>query len=482
MARLPFLLLLAAAPAMAAAADEGGTALLRPSQDRAAPARGSVLGDVGAALRHMGANALPMATLRGSSFHVVVPDGGSLPPEQTGAVDGTVALALRGSLETRRAAAAAHAAKAGRHAAALAFLPRVDAVATLGDRPNTTRPLAGIARERSSSLGLEATVPIFTSGVLLNTLHQARALHRAAELNFLQVERKAALDAALAHVDLRLQRRIVEAVDQHARALRRVATVAKALFRAGEVSRTDVAIARANAEAVAADRADARRRLRDAEAEFASLTGTAAPDALHLPAGEETLSLSSAVERAVAASHALGAQRLGADALRHAALAERGRWGPQVSGYLNAERDLHHSTRTPDPMAYEVGVRLRVPLLAAGAAASVDKARAEAIEARYSALDAERRLRRQIAALWHAERAADERRGAFRRQMAHIDTTVRGTLKEYRAGFRSITDVLEAQVKHLEATVALETAVHRKASATLRLRAATGRLDGGTRR
>ena len=457
---------------------------------------------LGEGLSHTRRNAVPALTLRGSDMDAPVPDGTSAPAlpglglagttdfdAPDGTVTATVGAALRGSLETRRAEAAARAARANSHAAALSFLPTVTGAIEYGDAPNTARPIGAVARQQSTVASVEANLPIFTSGRLLNQLQQARSLSMAADMNFLAAERKAGLDAALAHVNVRLQRRIVRAVSRHRDALARVATVAKALYRAGEVSRTDVAIARANVEALAADRADAQRRLEDAVATYGSLTGREVPGKLVLPdAGsyaEGSDSLQSVIAAAVADNPTLAAQSHGAQALSHAALAERGRFGPQVSAYANANSALSHSTLPDTGDAYAFGVRLTMPLVAPSAIASVTAAKEEAVAARYGVLEAERVLRRRVAGLWNAREAAARREAAFRRQLAEIGITVKGTLREYEAGFRSITDVLEAQVKELEAQVALEGAIHERASASLRLDFATGRgvsgraTDGG---
>ena len=477
----------------------GGLAALRLSGE-AVPLEGAlpglrhVLPEIGAGLADTARDILPNAALRGSSFDVTPPRGDGAPAlpgrgiagrapldaRDPSRVGSSVASALRGSLETRRLRAAARAALAARRAAALGFLPSVTGTLTANDAPNVLiQP--GILRQNSVSVGVEATVPIFTSGVLTNRLQQARALSAAADMNFLAAERKVALEAALAHVDLRLQREVVSALTKHRDALRRVATIAKALFRVGEVSRTDVAIAQANVEALAADRADALRRLADAEAGFASLTGRPAPKRLLLPTKLAGLSMESAIARAVKGSHQLAAQDQGARALAHAALAERGRYGPQVSGYANLSRDLHHSVQTERNTNYAFGVRLTVPLVAPAAVASVTEAKEQAISSRYGVMEAERTLRRRVAGLWNAREAASRRVEALRRQMKQVDVTVTGTLREYQAGFRSITDVLEAQVKRLEGAVALEAAIHEHASASLRLDFATDRAAVGER-
>ena len=492
-----------ALPVAVASAGErlaGGRAapeLLRPSLDGTSRSVGAgvasgvavLLPELRAGLGHSARRLLPNAFLHDRAMRPAPPDGTRAPRLPGRGIAGTarddaaagpdtvavtVRSALRGSLETRRLLATARAAHAARHAAAMRFLPTVSATVEGEDLIDPAALTVQAARKRAVTGRLEASVPIFTSGVLVNEMQQARHLAAAADLNFVAGERKAALDAALAHVEVRLQRRVVAAVSGHRDALARVATIAKALFRAGEVSQTDVAIARANLSAVAADRADARRRLADAEAGFASLTGRAPPATLSLPRGAGFDSLEATVALAVRHSPALAAEQHGAQALAHAALAERGRFGPQVSGYANASRLLHHSSRTSPDLEYAMGVRLTVPLVAPSAVAAVSAAREEAIAARYGAMEAERGLRRRIVALWNGREAARRRAAAFRQQLSDVERTVEGTLREYRAGFRSIVDVLEAQVKRFQAVVARENAVHELAVAALRLDFATG--------
>ena len=458
------------------------------------PRETSVFGALREGLSHARRNVRGAYLLRGRDMHVDPnPDGdvhhdaeGTIAvglrgnSASAGTVDASVRQALRGSYATRAARSAARAARARAHAAALGFLPRVTARLDLDNGPNTARP-SKVKRQNVARMGIEASVPLFTSGVTLNTLRQAKSLARAADMNFLAAERKVALDAGLAHVELRLQRKVVAALRRHRDAVVKLVRVAHGLFRAGEVSRTDVAIARANAEGVAAELVEAERRLAEARTALESLTGRASPATLSLPNANVRLTLPRAVEEAVAHAPSLAARHLESDARAHGALAERGRHGPQVSAYAGIGRDVWHSTVDEHENGWEAGVRLSVPLFTPDAVGRVAAAKAEAVEARYAALDAERKLRERVAGLWHAHQAADRREAALKRQTGHVAITVRGTLSEYRAGFRSITDVLEAQVEALRARVALEGATHARAGAALRLAYATGRVPGATR-
>ena len=101
-----------------------------------------------------------------------------------------------------------------------------------------------------------------------------------------------------------------------------------------------------------------------------------------------------------------------------------------------------------------------MPLIDATRAPSVGAARHEALEAEYRALEQSRVVERQIRRQWTAYKSAERRVKIVKRQVSAVAASVEGARREYEAGFRSISDVLNDQVKLARARITLESARH----------------------
>ena len=244
--------------------------------------------------------------------------------------------------------------------------------------------------------------------------------------------------------------------------MQRIAHIAGKLYEAGDASRTDIAIARANVESARAEVDLARKTREETLSDYESFTGVKAPSNLMAPNFRALVphSVEMAVELALAHNPTLNSSLHTAMASDFAAKAERGKYGPKVD-LFGAYNEPHYSSAESDPMGdWNVGVRLRMPLIDATRAPSVGAARHEALEAHYRALEQARLVERQIRRQWTAYKSAERRVSIVKRQVSAVASSVEGARREYEAGFRSISDVLNDQVKLARARITLESARH----------------------
>ncbi|MEM9734636.1 MAG: TolC family protein [Pseudomonadota bacterium] len=399
--------------------------------------------------------------LRHSMMHVANAYGG-LRSGQAGVGD-TVSAALRGSYSARARLERANVDRARVHGAMAAFLPRVEATVT-----GSANGQGGVSTSSVNSTGeivsagVEVQLPLYTSGVNRNLLGSAKYTARASAYSFMAEEHRVALEAVTAHINLRLQRRVERILGSNVNAMQRIASIARRLFEAGDSSRTDIAIADANVESARSERDLARRTREETQADYESLTGKHAPRKLAaarltglLPKTREA-----AIEEGLRYNPTLAAVTNTAAASQHTAKAERGRFGPQVNAFGSYNRDLYRSTPSSSDSDWSVGVRLRMPLFDATMAPTVNAARHEALERGYQALDQARLVERQIERQWTAYQSARRRVAIISRQVNAIATGLEGARREFKAGFRAVTDVLDEQVKLARAQIQLETVRH----------------------
>lgn len=403
---------------------------------------------------------------------------------ETGLRGGTVSIAesvstaLRGSYSTRERLEKANAEKARMHTAMAKFLPSLSATfeATNSKRNSVS---SGSYRQDNLSVTLEASMPIFTSGVNINTYRQAKHISIAADYSYLAEEHRATIEAVTAHVNLRLNRKIENRLSDNVAAMQRVLKIADKLYQAGDTSKTDVAIAKANVESARSELDLARRSREETQTDYKSVTGQIAPTSLSLSKAESLLpaSLEQAIASAMANNPQLQASRHTAIASEHNAKVVRGRFGPQVDAFGRYDKYFYDSVQEDREDDYTVGVRVRVPILDFSAVPSINAARHEAAEFGYKSLEQERLVRRQVERQWSAYHSAHRRVAIVQRQVDAVARSVNGVKKEYEAGFRSITDVLTDQVKLTRAQITLETARHERILAAHQL-AITTAHDG----
>jgi len=378
-------------------------------------------------------------------------------------VGDTVALALRGSYSTRAQSQRASADRARMHGAIANFLPKVSA--TISANYNSEEGSTNFnSRIGQVTGGVEVSMPLYTSGVNINSYRQAKHLSIASDLSYLAEEHRVALEAITAHVNLRLNRKVESTLKSNVKAMQRIAHIANRLYEAGDASRTDIAIARANVESARSEVDLARKTREEIQSDYESLTGIQAPAELARSGYESFVpeDVEQAVAMAISNNPTLESSMHNALASGYAAKVERGRFGPRVDLFGGYNEPLYQETEGNEEGDWSVGVRLRMPLIDTTMVPNVNAARHTALEAQYRALDQSRIIERQVRRQWTAYRSADRRVSIVRRQIRAIRVSVEGSRREYEAGFRSITDVLNDQLKLARAQITLESVRHEK--------------------
>ena len=449
----------------------------------------SFMDDVGNSLAYIRDNFIPAVIFRGSKNAIsdrnvsyTIPSRASLRHSMMhsantyeglrsseAGVGNTVAQTLRGSYTARASLARASADRARMHGSLMNFLPKINATVNASLTPDDT-DASFSSRVGGVNTGIELSMPLYSSGVNINTYKQAKHLSLASDREYLAEEHRVALEAIAAHVNLRLNRRIERTLVRNVSAVNRIAHIARKLYEAGDASRTDIAIARANVESARAEVDLARKTREETLSDYESLTGQTAPQALSVSNYETLvpLSLEQAIDMAIANNPRLASSMHTAMARKYAARVERGRYGPKVDLYGSYNQDVYSSDDSGSK-DWNVGVRLRVPLFDATWVSNVTAARKDAIEAQFRSLDQSRLIERQVRKQWTAYHSAKRRVAIVQRQVNAVATSVEGARREYQAGFRSISDVLNDQLKLARARITLESAKHEKMLAAYEL-------------
>ena len=292
------------------------------------------------------------------------------------------------------------------------------------------------------------------------------------------VEQDVLLAALVAYVDVVRDRAVVELNANNQRVLKRQLEATTDRFRVGEVTRTDVALARSRLSRANADLIRARGTLTDSRANFANIVGVPAErleevePLAALPATEDD-----AVARARSDSFAVVRARHGERAARQRVLEIEGELRPtvSVSGQIARALDLSDSNTETDRM--ELTGRVSVPLYQSGAVSSrIRAAKHTVVQRRNELLLAVRGAVATATKRWEDYKTAEAGIAAFSEAVRAARIALEGVEQEALVGSRTVLDVLDAEQELLDARVSLVRARRDLVVATYALRSAVAEL------
>ncbi len=295
------------------------------------------------------------------------------------------------------------------------------------------------------------------------------------------VEQDVLLSALTAYVDVVRDKAVVELNTNNERVLGRQLEATSDRFRVGEVTRTDVALARSRLSRATADLIRARGNLKDSRATFLNIVGVAADELENvdpvsdLPATEED-----AVAQARSDSFAVVRARHGESAAKHRVTEITGELLPTVSLSGQVARALELDDSNVETDRLELTGRLTVPLYQSGAVSSrVRAAKHTVVQRRNEFLQAVRAATTTATKRWEDYKTAEAGIAAFTEAVRAARIALEGVEQEALVGSRTVLDVLDAEQELLDARVGLVRARRDLVVATYALRSAVAKLTAG---
>lgn len=319
---------------------------------------------------------------------------------------------------------------------------------------------------------VEVGMPFYDGGRVSNRVRSAKALHRAQQASLRAVEGDILTETVAAYVGVLLARAIADLQENQVSVLKETLTATRLVFRAGDLSLTDVAQAEARLALARSDLATARSRLRHAEENYRRMVGNA-PGALQEPPPLAALPASAeAAERiALQNSPELGAaveEARSAGFLVSAVQAER---LPLLSGVAIGNYNNHSGSSNrqfvvgiPDAQSsLGVGLSVSIPLFQGGSvSARVRQAKARQRQWNEQLSAIERQVVARARAAFASYSASQEAIRSNEVAVASNEVALEGSRVEFRVGTRILLDVLNAEQELLNSRVALLSA-HRDA-------------------
>jgi len=325
----------------------------------------------------------------------------------------------------------------------------------------TDHPLQGAAT---------ITQPLFRSGRTIAEISRAKALVGSGRAQLTATEQTVLLSAATAYVNVVRDNWIVNLRRHNVEVLRRQRDSVQLEFKAGSLTRTDVAQSEARLAGATSDLTTAEGQLATSRADFLRAIGRPAETLESKPGRPKTPDTEDAVLNvALKKNPALVSARANERAAKYAVDDAWGAMGPTLSvqgQYLYSQSALNSvqgfgANGSPESVTnHGVAIigQLNVPIYQAGIEeATIRQARELHAQSQLNVASSDRQVRDAVSTTW----------ATFQSALGSIDsnqTTVKadeiafeGVSKEQRVGGRTVLDVLNAEQELLNAQVSLVT-------------------------
>lgn len=328
------------------------------------------------------------------------------------------------------------------------------------------------------SYGINANQPLYRGGRTAAGVSRAKNQIQAEQARLTSVEQKVLMDAATIYMDVARDRAVLELTTRNEQVLSRELRATEDRRRVGELTRTDVAQAKAREAGAIAARIQAEGKLQTSLAEYERIIGRPA----EMPKAPPPLAgLPRDLQEALRLSEENNPDIRAADFQEQASQAEvrlaRGEMLPTLS--LNGRVEHREEFNAPDTESdsAQIMAQLSIPLYQGGGpTARTQRAKETAGQRRQQLDEARRTVRAATIAGWENLAGARARVAQFEAQVEANTTALQGTRQQARHGTRILLDVLNAEQELLDAQVSLEVARRDAYVAGLRVLSLIGRL------
>lgn len=328
--------------------------------------------------------------------------------------------------------------------------------------------------------GLTATQYIYRGGRTLAEVDQQLKLSEAAQAEYDAAVQTTLLNVITAAMDIQRDRATIDLNAKNIEVLTRQLSAVENGFEVGELTRTDVAQAKARLSGAEADIVSAKAAYSNALARFREYAGSAGDDLLmdiealvaaSAPALEQALATADTDNPSIRA--AINAE----EAAQKAVAVAEGGLLPTVyaSGAVSAAWDP--TAVLDESRSAALGVRASMPLYEGGATRSaIRQAKLGTYEKRSLVQAARRTVEKSVTAAWNDHESANAAIDAYKKQVEAAQLARDGVYKEREVGQRTVLDTLDADAELLDAQVGLVRAKRDAVVSAFTLMAAMGGL------
>lgn len=338
----------------------------------------------------------------------------------------------------------------------------------------------------TGNISITLNQPIFRGFKTVEGTKVAEAQVKAERQQLLGVEQQVLFNAVQAYMNVVRDRQILGLRQKNVGFLQQQLNASDARFKAGELTRTDVAQARASLSGARGSVAIALANVKSSEANYLTVVGHQPGKLASAKLAKRPSSLDYALQVAQETNPSILAAAQIENAAEHTIEVIKGDLLPSISlqGQLNHNYDSSKGkpgffgSANPDVVdSAQIEGVLSIPLYDAGRVYSgVRQAKQTASQNRIQIIGAVRTVRENVANAWNNLAATNQSLASAGDQVSASALALDGVRQEYLVGSRTTIDVLNAQQTLLTAQITRVSAQHDQVVASYQLQDAMGRL------
>lgn len=362
------------------------------------------------------------------------------------------------------------------------YRPTVQADASIGKSHNeyTYDNLLGETDydQTPKDVSISFIQPIFSGLTTYNAVQASKNQVRSGRFNLKNTEQVTLLDATAVYMDVIRDMAVLQLQISNEKVLKKHLESYRKRFKAGELTRTDVAQSEARVSGAIANRIAAEGQLQISKANFYSVVGIE-PENLQ-DVEELSLPLPSNVEEAINLALKNNPKIRAAHYAEQAALnmvsAKKGTLSPSIDikGAAGKQKEI---TTIKESDYWQVTANLKVPIYQAGAEyAAVREAKQLANQYRILLAKTRQDVRSETTSAWESYQSNKAQIQSIKDQIKASKIALDGVIREANVGSRTVLDVLDAEQEHLDNQVSLTKAHRDEIVAAFTLLSAIGQM------
>lgn len=330
-----------------------------------------------------------------------------------------------------------------------------------------------------TDISLSFVQPVFSGLSTVNSVKAAKSNVRSGRANLQNTEQVVLLDATAVYMDVIRDEAVLALQINNEKVLAKHLESYKKRFRAGDLTRTDVAQAEARLSGATANRIAAEGQLQVSKANFFSVIGIEPNNlqdvqdfSLQLP---QTLDM--AIRQALANNPKIKAAEYATKAAQANVKAKKGILAPSVNvnGAVGRQKE-QISIEQSD--YWQVSANLSIPLFQSGKEYA-DVREAKQLENKYRILWAKtsQDVRAETISAWESYKSTRAQIASIKKQIEASKIALAGVIREANVGSRTVLDVLDAEQEHLDNQVSLVKAHREEIVSAFTLMSAIGQMS-----
>ncbi|MBR6674315.1 MAG: TolC family outer membrane protein, partial [Alphaproteobacteria bacterium] len=321
--------------------------------------------------------------------------------------------------------------------------------------------------------------PVFSGLTTYNTVQATKNQVRSGRFNLKNTEQVTLLDATAVYMDVIRDMAVLDLQINNEKVLKKHLESYRKRFKAGELTRTDVAQSEARVSGAKANRIAAEGQLEVSKANFFSVVGIEPKDlqdvddlSVKLP---ETVD--QAIDLALKHNPKIRAAHYAEQSALNIVSAKKGALSPSVDirGAAGKQKEV---TQLDEADYWQITANLRVPIYQAGSEyAAVREAKQLANQYRILLAKTRQDVRSETTAAWERYQATKAQIQSIKDQIKASKIALEGVIREANVGSRTVLDVLDAEQEHLDNQVSLTKAHREEIVSAFALLSAIGQMN-----